>query len=149
MTVGKDGRCRPFAYPNPNRPAPPSRSQQPTAFATDPVEGDANASSWGFQQLCAAVGLSAPKGSTPSRMLPGLDRNDLELFAAYLVRTKRAAQEEGLLKVLVPGDEGWGGRTAISETDRDLLRLRCTGEAAATSLAVSVLLFLRGRVTPP
>lgn len=60
---------------------------------------------------------------------------DIAALAKYLVRTKRAAEEESLLKVFAGGGGGVGsgptapaGEVAISETEKDLLRLRCTGE---------------------
>lgn len=95
----------------------------------------------------AAVGrgLSQPKRDKReliSRMLSHTskdddDDDDVTLLARYLIRTNRAVveAEEGLLKVLARGDSGgrgWGGifaagKPAISETEKDLLRLRCTG----------------------
>lgn len=67
-------------------------------------------------------------------MLSHVSKDDVTLLAGYLVRTKRAVveEEEGLLKVFARGGSGRGGGGAartepISETEKDLLRLRCTG----------------------
>ena len=111
-----------------------------------------DASPWCFEQLCRAAaaggsgttasgGLASPKSNAASRMLSRLSRDDIALLARYLVRTKRAVEEDGVLKVIGRGaDGGVGGHragraaaagessTAISETEKDLLRLRCTGE---------------------
>lgn len=107
-----------------------------------------DASPWCFEQLCRAAatggsGSTAPKSDVASRMLSRLSRDDIALLAKYLVRTKRAVEEEGLLKIVGRGVGGGGGRqgagtvaaaaagessAAISETEKDLLRLRCTGE---------------------
>lgn len=121
----------------------------------------ADSSPWCFEQLCRAAsirgasdtgaaaaaaggGLAPPSSGVASRrMLSRLSRDDIALLARHLVRTKRAVEEQGLLKVLARGVGGGGvggqggGRAAaaaeassmeISETEKDLLRLRCTGE---------------------
>lgn len=88
---------------------------------------------WSFQQLCDAAGEASSTSGVSSRLLPALRGNDLGLMAGYLVRTKRAVREGGILKVMPRrGEKGrrWNAAyTEISETDKDLLRLRCTGEA--------------------
>lgn len=63
------------------------------------------------------------------RMLRSLASDDLALLAAYMVKQKRAVREDGVLKVITGGGGGGGGggdrgAAIISETDRDLLRLR-------------------------
>lgn len=117
-----------------------------------------DASPWCFEQLCRAAaaagsgatasgGLAPPKSDVASRMLSRLSRDDIALLARYLVRTKRAVEEDGVLKILGRGVNcGVGGQgvgraataaaaaagessaATISETEKDLLRLRCTGE---------------------
>lgn len=107
---------------------------------------------WSFQQLCAAAathpgahgrkcdpasgnsGISTP--SNVSALLSKLSGDDLELLAQHLVRTKHAVKDTDgdVLKVLARGgagsSAGRGAGTAgsISEMDKDLLRLRCTGK---------------------
>jgi len=82
-------------------------------------------------------------------MLSRLSKDDMSLLARYLVRTRRAVsgegEEEGLLKILRREGAvglGRGGKLGsaaasagsgeailtISETEKDLLRLRGTGE---------------------
>ncbi|CAN0081789.1 unnamed protein product [Ectocarpus sp. 6 AP-2014] len=77
-------------------------------------------------------------------MLARISSDDVALFAKYLVRTKRAVTEGGLLKVL---SRGGGSRVAaaaatVSETEKDLLRLRCTAvaslEASASDLGLRI-----------
>lgn len=124
---------------------------------------------WCFEQLCRAAasaaaagplgadaasvggGLSQPKRVLISRMLSRASKDDVTLLAAYLVRTKRAVmeEEEGLLKVFAAGESdgrGWGGivaagKPSISETEKDLLHLRCTGKTPPTYLGVIVFLW--------
>lgn len=58
-------------------------------------------------------------------MLRSLASDDFALLAAYMVKTKRAVREDGVLKVVTGSGGGSDKREAIiSETDRDLLRLR-------------------------
>ena len=58
-------------------------------------------------------------------MLRNLASDDCALLAAYMVKTKRAVREDGMLKIVtVSGGGGDRGEAIISETDRDLLRLR-------------------------
>lgn len=110
-----------------------------------------HASPWNFEQLCRTAAAAAEAAATATatrvasgrgpptpdkcsaaapRMLAHISSDDVALFAKYLVRTKRAVTEGGLLKVL---SRGGGSRVAaagatVSETEKDLLRLRCTGE---------------------
>ena len=87
-----------------------------------------DASPWCWELLCRDVATSSPQGSVAFRMLPSLASDDLALLALYLVKTKRAVREDGVLKVITGSGGGGGGDSrgalAISETDRDLLRLR-------------------------
>lgn len=83
-------------------------------------------SPWSFQQLCRAA--------FQQTSLSKLVGDDLTLLAEHMVRTKLAVREEGVLKVVARGggaasEAGRETRTAgvISETDKDLLRIRCTG----------------------
>lgn len=95
------------------------------------------ASPWSFHHLCRAAGAAkaAADAASANTMLSNLSSDDYALLAAYLVRTKRAVREDGVLKVLVGGGGGGSsgkGTAVISETDKDLLRLRCTGEGCVT-----------------
>lgn len=95
---------------------------------------------WCFQQLCSAAGEASSTSSVSSRLLPSLSGDDLVLMAGYLVRTKRAVREGNILKVTArSGGRRWNAMCPeISETDKDLLRLRCTGESTeAYSLVTS------------
>lgn len=86
---------------------------------------------WIFQQLCNAAGEASSTSGVSSRLLPALRGDDLTLMAGYLVRTKRAVREGDILKVIARrgGGRRWDAASPeISETDKDLLRLRCTGE---------------------
>ena len=92
-----------------------------------------DASPWCWELLCRNAATSSPLGSVAFRLLQSLARDDLALLATYMVQTKRAVREEGVLKVIAgSGGGGGGGRVVgggggtarISETDRDLLRLR-------------------------
>lgn len=91
-----------------------------------------DASPWSFQQLCRAAGAAraTPDAASTNTMLSNLSSEDNALLAAYLIRTKRAVREAGCLKVLGGGGGGSSGQETalISETDKDLLRLRCTGD---------------------
>ncbi len=95
-------------------------------------------------------GVSGVSGASTTWMLSRLSKDDMALLARHLVRTRRAVREEGdgegLLKILRrEGSIGKGQRKsgsataaaaagsrqailAISETEKDLLRLRGTGE---------------------
>ncbi|CAN0067038.1 unnamed protein product [Pylaiella littoralis] len=104
---------------------------------------------WCFDQLCRAAasaaagsgtsaaavggGLSESKSDLMHRILSRVSKDDVTLLASYLVRTKRAVtdEEEGVMKVLARGGGRGGeaatvGKGAILETEKDLLRLRCT-----------------------
>ncbi|CAN0504638.1 unnamed protein product, partial [Ectocarpus sp. 12 AP-2014] len=124
-----------------------------------------HASPWNFEQLCRAAAAAAEAAATTTatrvasgrgpptpekslaaapRMLARISNDDVALFAKYLVRTKRAVTEGGLLKVL---SRGGGSRVAaagatVSETEKDLLRLRCTAvaslEASASDLGLRI-----------
>ncbi|CAM9552314.1 unnamed protein product [Ectocarpus sp. 4 AP-2014] len=125
-----------------------------------------HASPWNFEQLCRAAAAAAADAAatrtathvdsgrgppTPEkcsaaapRMLARISSDDVALFAKYLVRTKRAVTEGGLLKLL---SKGGGIRVAaagatVSETEKDLLRLRCTAvaslEASASDLGLRI-----------
>lgn len=74
-------------------------------------------------------------GDRLSVLMSKLFGDDVALLAKHMVRTKRAVRDidAGLLKVLAPGPTGQGSRTArglsgISQLDKDLLKLRHTGE---------------------
>ncbi|CAB1121485.1 unnamed protein product [Ectocarpus sp. CCAP 1310/34] len=123
-----------------------------------------HASPWNFEQLCRTAAAAAEDAATATatrvasgrgpptpekcsvaapRMLAHMSSDDVALFAKYLVRTKRAVTEGGLLKVLF---RGGGNRVAaagatVSETEKDLLRLRCTVaslEASASDLGLRI-----------
>lgn len=86
------------------------------------------ASPWCWELLCREAAASSPEGSVAFRMLRSLAGDDLALLAAYMVKQRRAVREDGVLKVIAGGGGGGGGgdrgAAIISETDRDLLRLR-------------------------
>ncbi|CAM9203373.1 unnamed protein product, partial [Ectocarpus sp. 12 AP-2014] len=132
------------------------------ASASRPVAQ--HASPWNFEQLCRAAAAAAEAAATMTatrvasgcgaptpekslaaapRMLARISSDDVALFAKYLVRTKRAVTEGGLLKVL---SRGGGSRVAaagatVPETEKDLLRLRCTVaslEASASDLGLRI-----------
>lgn len=120
--------------------------------ASRPIALDA--SPWNFEQLCRAAAAAAAATATRvasgrgspekcatavPRMLARISSDDVALFAKYLVRTKRAVTEGGLLKVL---SRGGGDKMAttgvtVSETEKDLLRLRCTGESPLSTALFS------------
>ncbi|CAM9396784.1 unnamed protein product [Ectocarpus sp. 8 AP-2014] len=135
------------------------------ASASRPVAQ--HASPWNFEQLCRAAAAAAAAEATATttatrvasgrapptpekcssavpRMLARISSDDVALFAKYLVRTNRAVTEGGLVKVL---SSGGGSRVAaagatVSETEKDLLRLRCTAvarlEASASDLGLRI-----------
>ena len=102
---------------------------------TGPSDGDEDVPPWCFRQLCRAAGAAASAKGVASRLLSSLDGDDLALLAGYLVRTKRAIRKESIVKVTAMGKavRRWtsanGECSEISETDIDLLGLRCTGES--------------------
>ncbi|CAM9656553.1 unnamed protein product [Scytosiphon promiscuus] len=76
---------------------------------------------------------SPPDQGGTSHILSRIGAEDIALLVKYLVRTKRAVEEGSLLKVFTGGGGAGGtgrpvpaGEVAISETEKDLLRLRCT-----------------------
>ncbi|CAM9224017.1 unnamed protein product [Ectocarpus sp. 12 AP-2014] len=96
-------------------------------------------------RVASGCGAPTPEKSLAAapRMLARISSDDVALFAKYLVRTKRAVTEGGLLKVL---SRGGGSRVAaagatVPETEKDLLRLRCTVaslEASASDLGLRI-----------
>lgn len=60
--------------------------------------------------------------------MANLGSEDVEVLARYLVRTRRAVRDGEVLKLAGGGGAG-GSRVprGVTDTDRDLLRLRCTG----------------------
>lgn len=80
-----------------------------------------------FSGMCREASGSNPKGSASSTLLNALAGEDLALMARHLERTKRAVGDGTMIKIAGRGRGGTLTALPISETDRDLLRLRCTG----------------------
>lgn len=107
-------------------PAPPSLQEEESASSSSET------APWSFRQLCIAAAKSNDDSTTSSRLLGLLVGDDLASFATYLVRTKLAVAGEGVIKIAAQGAGRAPVVTAISEADRDLLRLRSTGGTACS-----------------